>query len=459
MICNSFGGGRLNTFQRLMLHWSEVYPYNATHTYKIAGPVRREELRAAIAETFWQSNLGIVELTARGRRFRHWADTEPPVQVIGGGQRPEARLTAYLTKELNRRFERPRCRPMRFGVVDAGPEAHYLSVTYDHWVADSATARMILATSSGVTAAWRCRRTTTADVLPGTYRDAFTSRLRGTGWVKAALRSWCAWAQQRLAGRPACPTAGPMDVRFEIHRVRPGTVERLVAFARSCQATVHDVILAALARAMAESLPSSAERRIKRGLGLGTIVDTRSDAEADLSRSLGMFLSYYLIRCRPHSHASLADLARQVAAMTRPVKSGRRYLDSFATMKLGDAAWGLLANWQKPQFARNMQPLDAGVTNVVVRNTWIDRRAAGHVLEYVRGASTGPTLPLVLSPTTLGDQLNLGVTYRVAAFSPKTIQGIVARFLDQIEQPEGAQCATRRSPIAAEATQTLPRAA
>ena len=33
-----------------------------------------------------------------------------------------------------------------------------------------------------------------------------------------------------------------------------------------------------------------------------------------------------------------------------------------------------------------------------------------------RVSPTGPTLPLVVTPTTMGDELNVGVTYRATGF-------------------------------------------
>lgn len=50
-------------------------------------------------------------------------------------------------------------------------------------------------------------------------------------------------------------------------------------------------------------------------------------------------------------------------------------------------------------------------------------------------ASTDPMLSLVLTPTTLGDQMNLGVAYRTAGFSRDRIDGSMTMPLDQLEQP------------------------
>jgi hypothetical protein len=55
-------------------------------------------------------------------------------------------------------------------------------------------------------------------------------------------------------------------------------------------------------------------------------------------------------------------------------------------------------------------------------------------------------LPLVLSPTTLADRMNLGITYRVTSFSRQTIDGIREMLIDQIENPQAATTRRPRTP-------------
>jgi len=76
-----------------------------------------------------------------------------------------------------------------------------------------------------------------------------------------------------------------MSVNAELHATAPGTVPRLLAYARSLGATVHDVVQAALSRALQECLPRRTIRQ-QRDVVIGSIVDTRADAQVDLSNSL-----------------------------------------------------------------------------------------------------------------------------------------------------------------------------
>jgi hypothetical protein len=325
---------------------------------------------------------------------------------------------------------------MRFSVMEIGPDAHYVMVTYDHWTADSMAARLILQRMLGRYCGLEIpENERPLDLYPGTYREVFSHRLGGARLGAAAVRTLGQWLHDRSAARVAYASAKQMSVNYELHRTRPGTVTQLRDFARSLGATVHDVILAALGRAMTEFLPSRAARR-GRPMLLGTIVDTRPDSREDLGESLGTFLAYYSVRVAREHSASLAHLTTHIAALTRPIKTQRAYLNSLLNMRFVSSVWGHLNEAARPHFMRKVLPMAAGVSNVCLRNTWMDGCGANHVLEYIRGASTGPSLPLVLSPTTLGQQLNVGVSYRVAGFATQKIHGIMEMLLDQLEHPD-----------------------
>ena len=423
-----------------MHQWTELHPYNAVHTYRLAGPLHLEQLRAAIRETYEHCGLGSVEIARDGASYHYEIDESPDVDVLPGGHDPDARLVEHLTRELNRPFERPRDRPLRFSVIERPSQGHMLSMTYDHWIADSTAARIILRHVLG--RYWRLpipENDYPLDLYPGTYREVFAHRLNWSRLALAAGRSLRHWWRNRTVARVAYSSSALMAIDYKLYQTRPGTVPRLQAFARSLGATVHDVILAALGRALAEALPRRTMQP-GRDLALGTIVDTRADAAEDVSESLGAFLGYYLVRLGCDRQTPLAEAAQRVAAQTGPIKAGRAYLDSLVNMKLASAIWPRLPANARRHFMREAFPLTAGVSNVVVRDPWIDRWCEGRILDYSRAASTGPILPLVLTPTTLGAQMNVGVSYRVTGFTREKIDRIMERFLDQIEHPGQRVC-------------------
>jgi hypothetical protein len=88
--------------------------------------------------------------------------------------------------------------------------------------------------------------------------------------------------------------------------------------------------------------------------------------------------------------------------------------------------------------------LTAGVSNVYLRGNWIERQGAGQILDYHRAVSNGPALPLVISPTTIRDQMNIAVSYRMTGFVQSKIDGIMQSCVEQLETL-GDHVAARRS--------------
>jgi hypothetical protein len=165
-------------------------------------------------------------------------------------------------------------------------------------------------------------------------------------------------------------------------------------------------------------------------------VDLRGQAEVDLGQSLGTFLGYYVIRCRAEKDVSLGALTAQIAAQTRPIKEQRRYFDSLVGTKLLGTMFARVLPARRREFLDGALPLTAGVTNVVLRDAWIARDAPGRILGYLRAAPTGPVVPLALAPSTCGEQLNIGATYRTAILSADTVGHVMSALLGQLERPE-----------------------
>ena len=57
-------------------------------------------------------------------------------------------------------------------------------------------------------------------------------------------------------------------------------------------------------------------------------------------------------------------------------------------------------------------------------------------VNYFRAVSTGPITPLVLSITTVGDIVNIGVTYKRAVFTPSGVETLISDFRKYIHQAE-----------------------
>ncbi len=171
-----------------------------------------------------------------------------------------------------------------------------------------------------------------------------------------------------------------------------------------------------------------------------------------MSHALGAFLGYFLVRSEAAGSQGLDEMARHIAARTRPIKARHRYLDSLVNMQFINTIWPWLSATTRCHFMRKSLPISGGISNVVVHDAWMNQNR--HlILDYHRGVSTGPCMPIVISPTTFGDHLNVGVSYRMAGFSRAKIDAVMELFREQIEHPNKAsRGGLRRRPAAVPST-------
>jgi NRPS condensation-like uncharacterized protein len=271
------------------------------------------------------------------------------------------------------------------------------------------------------------------DLYPGTYAETFSNRLRGLRLAMPVLRSVCGWVKNRSAWQTSYASLRQTSVGYGLYHVQPRTIEAMRRFARANGASVNDLFLAALGRAIRPFLPRRHCKNGRRKIAIGTIVDTRADATEDLSESLGTFLGYYVVRLAGDRMAELDRLTQLVAAKTKSVKANRSYLDSAVNLRVSSAISRRLRPEHRAHFARRALPLTAGISNVYLRDSWMTRYGAGRILDYHRAVSNGPSLPLVISPTTFNDQMSIGVNYRETGFSRSRVDDIMTAFTRQLE--------------------------
>jgi hypothetical protein len=104
-------------------------------------------------------------------------------------------------------------------------------------------------------------------------------------------------------------------------------------------------------------------------------------------------------------------------------------------LALAGWAWGFFSTERRRSFYAKHCPLWGGITNLNLNALWPLATREGPV-DYLRGVSTGPVTPLVLSATTAGDHINIGLTYRLTVFSIEEIGAVQARLLDFVHGPE-----------------------
>jgi NRPS condensation-like uncharacterized protein len=242
----------------------------------------------------------------------------------------------------------------------------------------------------------------------------------------------------RHSHRVTCRDAANMANGFLGFSLVPEDLRSLVAAAKSWSVTVNDLLMALLMKALAPGAAARQQSRQRRKLSLGCIVNLRQDLGLDAQRVFGVFLGSFIVTHEVPAGITLRKLAADVACQTVPIKRHRLYLAS--PLELGFARFmlGFFSPGRRKKFYAKYYPLWGAITNLNLNRLWApsDRHVP---LDYFRAVSTGPVTPLALSVTTIGQRMNLGVSYRTTVFSKPDIEFLQSRFREILEE-------TRRNP-------------
>ncbi len=399
---------RLNVFQRITRQWDSLHPYNAAQVMKIAGRADRDAAAGTWAETI--SQLGLGRARVRGNRFQ-WEAIDG--RTVGGEMlfpSDETSLEKLLSSELNRPFEDSSETPFRPLIIQ-DRNSHYVGVVYHHWVADSYSIRLLLRE-------WflrmhdpsAARRTALRIARDGYWRRFGPEQ---AGWnLGGALLEMLRWsARLRRARRVDRQACEDLSVRFSLHHASAGLLDVIVPAAKRLGVTVNDLFLAAMAQVCDELAPVRRTRR-RQDLALGTIVDLRSRAARRMDEEFGLFLGFTSVLCHGDAMTDPRRLLRLIHQQNLLQKRTAAAESSMVRISSGLVAAKLLKPEQLLEFYRKRLSLAGGISNVNLNRDWPARYSPWPLLDYIRVSPCGPMMPLVFTPTTLGDSLNFGLTCR-----------------------------------------------
>jgi hypothetical protein len=334
-----------------------------------------------------------------------------------------------MSSELNRPFDD---RPFRPFVID-NPQTHFVGVVYHHWIADSFSIRILLRewfvrmhASDSQSRLWFRPEN------PGYWKLFGPSQANwNLGGAAMDLFRWS--ARFRRARRIDAKSSQDFRTYFTLNRAPDGLISSIAAAARCGGVTVNDVFLAAMAQACDEMAP--AKRMPHRpDLALGTIVDLRSRARQPLDDVFGLYLGFTSVFCSP---ADLSDWNRtliRIHQQNTMLKTTAAAESSMLRMSAGLFAGKILSRSRLLEFYRKRLALAGGISNVNLNRDWPAKFHPAPLLDYVRISPCGPMMPLVFTPTTLGDRLNVGLTCRESVIPRDRADSLFAVFLDRLQR-------------------------
>ena len=96
--------GRLNLFQRMMLRWRSLHPYNPVHIVRVPAALDTQRLREVVAARLEALGLTGLEVDAARGRF-HYAGGHSAVDLSVQPAADDA--TQALQRLIEREFNRP----------------------------------------------------------------------------------------------------------------------------------------------------------------------------------------------------------------------------------------------------------------------------------------------------------------------------------------------------------------
>ena len=433
----------LNIFQRCIRVWEKTHPYNAVQVLHLAGEADVTRLSAAWNEVLAASGLGTTRVV--GRRFCYEKAPWQDVVVVDA----DVGLEGFITREMNRPFDDAGAAAQWHGPRDPADEGapdtgatmpfrpfvlpgsgtYHLGVVYQHWVADSVSLRMLLRE-------WFCRlydpgRVTAQPLhVPRGGFWRYFGPHRG-GWslakgVISVLRS----KRQFTHTRRIEEESAEQRVECSVHRLPDGMVEALLEAARRRQATLNDLLLAALVRACDEQ--GAAPRRSSQDLALGSIVDLRAMSSENLENTFGLFLGFTSVVAPGQLLHDPDRLLASIAAQNAKQKQDRAAQISMLRMAAGYTQAKLLSARRLAAFYRNYMPLSGGVSNVNMNRSWAAAYHPSPLLDYLRIAPTGPMVPLVIAATTIGRRFSFVLTRRASLVDNARGAQLARTFVDEL---------------------------
>jgi hypothetical protein len=409
-----------------MLDWNELHPYNAVHVVRVPAALDFPRLREAIQTTLERLGLTNLSVDREGGACQYGGGpVVSKVTVIEDGSPTGSSLSAEIERQLNTPFPCGKSfDPFRFFVAP-GQASFSLGLAYFHPVADAESVVWMLkrlvdayhAGSSGVSSA-------TVDLSSG-FTDSPILRhpvemVRQIAALPAFIRIL------RTSCRPRYREADDLRNGFTNFVLEAASLGWMRTAGKSWGVTLNDLFLALLLHSLSPLAAARQARRRK--MAAGCIVNVRKDLGVSRG-TFGLFLGSFLVAHEVAEGIGLKALAAAIALQTARIKARRLYLATPVQLAFASLALRFFSTRRKRSFYQKYCPLWGGITNMNLNTLW-EEQAQDGPLDYLRAVSTGPVTPLVLSITTVGERVNVGLSYRSTVFSAAEIGQLQSRLVD-----------------------------
>jgi hypothetical protein len=422
---------KLNFFQRTMLRWRDLHPYNAVHVVLVAEPLDNARLSDAISRELEALGLTHLELDRIHGRYEWRGGSEEAELRLLADDDPLSRVHDEIARQLNAAFPKDgHISPFRFFAVDAESSFHF-GLAYDHFVAGGDTiARLLFA----VVERYRGRAPAAAPVSAGltpSYGRLFLRQARAL--VRGLTQLPGIAASCRRSFRPVYRAIDDGENAFARLRLGPHEHAALVRTAKAWGVTQNDLFVTILLKVLSPLAEKRRTESVRRELAVASIVNIRRDFGSDAQNAFAPLLASFRISHPAPDEISVEQLAGDVHREISRIRQGKLYLQTLLGLGLVALEWRFLSERQRKGFFAKHYAVWAGTTPLNVAPLWALAGGHGAAPEYLRAVSTGPLAPMICAISTTDEVVNVGISYRTAAFDRSTVDGVVADTLSRIK--------------------------
>lgn len=411
-----------------MLHWDELHPYNAVEGVLITVAMDAGRIQRCVNVVLQARGLTGLELdAARGTFHYHGGAGVAEVRVLAGGADPRMTMAAEIERELNTPFPRgARINPFRFFAVPTGG-GFWLGLSCFHVVADTEAIVRLLQDVVAIYQTDQVAAAGTVDVYPRARASLWRHHPGVLASKLAALPGL--WRALRTSCRPNYrdPADGSIGFRWQI--LSSSQLYSIGAAAKACNITINDLFLALLLKSLAPLATGRAGSR-RPNLSVGSIVNVRREVGLGGACAFGLILGAFVVTHAVPEGQCVLDLAREIRTQTERIKRRKLFLATPLELAVARAVLSFYSTERRRKFYQKNYPLWGGITNMNLNRLWEPP------VDYVRGVSTGPATPLVLSVTTAGDHVNLGISWRRTVYPETAVAEFTGRLLGAVSELE-----------------------
>ena len=404
-----------------MAQWDALHPFNMFVSVCVQGPLDEPALRATIAREDGAASLAVLS---------------------GAGEDRDADYDARAADELNTRLDP--AAPRRV-VALAWPDAHLIGLTQRHQRGDGVSAFAALVRVVCQYLGVRVPASVPVGSAPVPLSKAWRGVVPWHRWPGLLAESFAELSTFARCHRPAFGLPSALADRVITVALPQDTRARARAAGRPLGGTVNDVLVAALAQAIADATRDD-RGPTRRGIALSLPVDMRALNPEALQSAAGVYVSFMNVVLSGEERP-FPSLLGEIVASTTAAKRRRSYAKTGVEMWAAARLARGLTREERPRYLSRQRPYCGVLTSPRVPAEWLAPELRQTCSRWRAAVSSGPMTPLVMAVTTApDDRVECVVSARDYGYSPAQIGVIASAFRNRLAALQLTRAASSSCP-------------